>query len=111
MSFINLDDIAEREVVPGFRGKFIHSENVTIVHWSITAESKLSEHNHPHEQVTNVIDGVLELTIEGVTKQLKSGELAVVPSNVKHHGRAVTDCYILDVFYPIREDYRIELKE
>lgn len=111
MSFINLKEIAEREVVPGFKGKFIHSDNVTVVHWSITAESELSEHNHPHEQITNIIDGELELSIEGKTKRLKSGELAVVPSNVKHHGKAITDCYVIDVFYPIREDYRIELEE
>lgn len=109
MSFIKLKDISEREVVPGFRGKFIHSKNVTVVHWSVTKGSQLTEHNHPHEQVTNIIAGELELTIEGVTKKLTSGELAIVPSNVKHQGKAITDCYIIDVFYPIREDYRIEL--
>ncbi|MFX0052365.1 MAG: cupin domain-containing protein [Candidatus Hodarchaeota archaeon] len=108
MSFINLSEIGEREVVPGFRGKFIHSDNVTVAHWSIAAGSELTEHNHPHEQITNVIDGELELSIEGKTKRLKTGELAIVPSNTKHHGRAITDCYVIDVFYPVREDYRIE---
>ena len=111
MSFINLNEISEREVVPGFKGKFIHSDNVTIVHWDITAGAILSEHNHHHEQITNIINGELELTIEGITKILKSGELAVVPSNVKHSGRAITDCYVIDVFYPIREDYKVELDE
>lgn len=111
MSFINLDEITEREVVPGFKGKFIHTENVTIVHWSITAESVLSEHNHPHEQITNIINGELELTIEGITRVVKSGELVVVPSNVKHSGKAITDCYVIDVFHPVREDYRVELKK
>ena len=109
MSFINLETITEREVVPGFKGKFIHSDNVTIVHWDISAGAKLSEHNHPHEQITNIINGEFELTIEGKTKVLKSGELVVVPSNVKHSGRAITDCYVVDVFYPIREDYKVEL--
>ena len=111
MSFINLKTITEREVVPGFKGKFIHSDNVTIVHWDITAGAKLSEHNHYHEQITNIINGELELTIEGITKVLKSGELVVVPSNVKHSGRAITNCYVIDVFYPIREDYKVELDE
>ena len=111
MFFINLKEIIEREVVPGFKGKFIHSANVTVVHWSIAAGSILSEHNHPHEQITNIVSGQLELTIKGLTKRLKSGEVVVVPSNLKHHGRAITDCYIIDVFYPIREDYRIELNE
>jgi quercetin dioxygenase-like cupin family protein len=111
MSFINLETITESEVVPGFRGKFIHSDNVTIVYWKITTGAKLSEHNHPHEQITNIISGELELTIEGKTRVLKSGELVVVPSNVKHSGRAISDCYVIDVFYPIREDYRVELNE
>lgn len=111
MSFIKLKDISEREVVPGFRGKFIHSKNVTVVHWSITAGSNLTEHNHLHEQVTNIIEGEFEFSIEGITQELKSGELVIVPSNVKHHGKAITDCYIVDVFYPVREDYRIELVE
>ncbi|MFX0123247.1 MAG: cupin domain-containing protein [Candidatus Hodarchaeota archaeon] len=111
MSFIKLDEILEREVVPGFKGKFIHSDNVTIVHWDISEGAMLSEHNHHHEQVTNIITGELELTIEGETRVLKSGELVVVHSNIKHSGRAITDCYVIDVFYPIREDYRVELKE
>jgi len=111
MSFINLAEIDEREVVPGFKGKFIHSDNLTIVHWDITAGAKLSEHNHPHEQITNIINGELELTIGGMTKVLKSGELVVVPSDRKHSGKAITDCYVIDVFYPIREDYKVELDE
>lgn len=111
MSFIKLDDIVGREVVPGFKGKFIHSQNVTIVHWAITAGSLLTEHNHPHEQITNLIDGELELTIEGITKIMRAGEVVVVPPDVKHKGTAITDCYVIDVFYPIREDYRVELTE
>ncbi|MFW9904120.1 MAG: cupin domain-containing protein [Candidatus Thorarchaeota archaeon] len=111
MSFVSLKAIPEREVVPGFKGKFIHSDNVTIIHWDITAGAKLLEHNHPHEQITNIINGELELTIKGKTKVLKSGDLVVVPSNVKHSGRAISDCYAIDVFYPIREDYKVELDE
>ena len=108
MSFISLNEIPEKEVVPGFKGKFIHSEHLTVVHWKISAGSQLKEHNHPHEQITNVINGVLELTIEGIRKEISAGELAVVPSNIKHQGRALTDCYVVDVFYPTREDYKIE---
>ncbi len=109
MVFIDLNDITEKEIIPGFKGKFIHSENVTLVHWQIKAGSQLKEHNHHHEQITNVINGILELKIENKTKQLKSGELAIVPPNIKHEARAITNCFIIDVFYPIREDYKIEL--
>jgi hypothetical protein len=37
---------------------------------------------------------------------MEEGEVAVIPSNIKHSGKTITDCYIIDVFYPVREDYR-----
>jgi len=98
----------EVEVVPGFLGKFIHANNVTVAFWSIAAGSKLPEHKHPNEQITNVVNGVLELIIEGEMKSLKAGETAVISSNIPHQGTAVTDCNIIDVFSPVREDYRFE---
>jgi quercetin dioxygenase-like cupin family protein len=79
---------------------------MTIAHWRIEAGSTLGEHSHPHEQVTNVLEGQFEFTIDGETRLLGPGSVAVVPSNKVHSGRAVTDCLILDVFSPVREDYR-----
>jgi hypothetical protein len=29
-----------------------------------------------------------------------------IPSNTMHSGLAITNCFILDVFTPLREDYR-----
>lgn len=108
MSFYNLNEIKEIEVVPGFHGKFIHTKNVTVAFWSIKAGSKLPEHKHPNEQITNVLDGELELIIKGEKKRLKAGETAIVASNISHQGTAVTNCYIIDVFNPAREDYQFE---
>jgi len=44
------------------------------------------------------------LTVEKVTRGLESGVVAVIPPDAKHYGRAITDCLIIDIFYPIRED-------
>lgn len=102
----NLDDIKGKEIVPGFHGKFIHSENMTLAYWDITAGSPLPEHTHPHEQVVNVIEGTLELTVEGETHVLRSGSVVVLPPHIPHSGKAVTNCKVIDVFHPVREDYR-----
>ena len=61
---------------------------------------------HLHEQVTNVIEGEFELTVSGKTKILGPGSVAVIPSNTTHSGRSVTNTRVIDVFYPVREDYR-----
>ncbi len=106
MPFVELSGIQEKEVVSGFHGKFVHGDNVTTTFWRIEAGAELPEHAHPHEQVSVVTSGKFEMTLEGETRQLEAGTVAVIPSNVKHSGRALTDCTILDVFYPVREDYR-----
>jgi len=106
MPFITIADRAAREIVPGFTARFVHSENMTFSYWQVKEGAVLPEHSHPHEQVANLIAGKFEMTVAGETRTIEPGMVAVIPSEAKHSGRALTDCYILDVFYPIREDYR-----
>jgi len=106
MPFINLENIAGKEIVPGFTAQFVHSEHMTFSYWQVKAGAVLPEHSHPHEQVANLIAGKFEMTVAGETKIIEPGMVAIIPPEAKHSGRALTDCYILDVFYPIREDYR-----
>ena len=89
-----------REAPPCGRGSF------TFAHWDIDADAMLTEHSHPHEQVASMIAGEFELTVNGEAKVLRPGSVAIVPSDAVHSGRAITICRIIDVFYPVREDYR-----
>lgn len=106
MNIKNLTNIKEKEIVPGFHGKFVHSENMTIAYWHIDARSILPEHTHIHEQIVNVMEGTLKLKIENETQTLTAGHVAVIPPNVPHSGEAVTACTVIDVFYPARKDYQ-----
>jgi quercetin dioxygenase-like cupin family protein len=105
MSFKNLDSIEAMELVPGFRAKFIHSDNMTFAYWNIEAGAELPEHSHPHEQVANPLEGEFELTVNGDSRVIRPGDVVVIPGNAAHSGKAITDCRILDVFHPVREDY------
>jgi len=106
MQYFHLSEIEWKEPVSGFKARFVHSENITLAYWDIEAEASLPEHSHPNEQVTNVIEGEIELIVDGETKILEPGSVLVVPPDAVHSGKAVTNCRIIDVFYPIREDYR-----
>jgi quercetin dioxygenase-like cupin family protein len=97
--------IEEKTIIPGYRAKFMHSANMTFALWDIDAEAPLPEHSHPHEQVSHVLEGEFELTVDGATSVMKAGNVAVIPSNAQHSGKALTACRILDAFYPLREDY------
>jgi quercetin dioxygenase-like cupin family protein len=105
MPFVKLDQLDVVERIPGFHGRFIHTDNVTFADWLIREGAIAPVHSHPHEQITYVLEGHFEFTMEGETSILEAGIAAVIPANVVHSGKALTDCHVLDVFYPVREDY------
>ena len=106
MDVFRLKDLDTKEMAPGYHAKIIHSQHMTFVYWDIKADHVLPEHSHPHEQVVNLIDGIFELTIDEKTEILEPKSVVVIPPNAVHTGKSRKDCKIIDVFYPIREDYR-----
>ena len=52
-----IDDLIQKEIIPGFKGKFIHTQNFTVAFWNIEEGKELPEHSHIHEQTTQVIKG------------------------------------------------------
>ena len=106
MPFVRLTEVTEIEPVPGFHARFVHGDKMSWAFWTIDAGSELPEHRHPHEQVGTVLEGEFEITLDGETRVVGPGDVFVIPSNVPHAGRAVTACRMLDVFQPVREDYR-----
>jgi quercetin dioxygenase-like cupin family protein len=109
MNSFKLDATSEQELYPGYFGKVIHTDNVTLVYWRAEAGARLPVHAHPHEQVVSMLEGQFELSISGgETSVLGPGEIAVIPGNTEHAGRAVSACRFLDVCYPVREGYATE---
>ena len=106
--FITIKDLPDFKIIPGYTAKLIHTDELTVMHVTVEAGHALPEHQHPHEQITNVITGEFEMTIDGVTKVCRAGDAVVIAGNVPHSGRALTDCKIIDVFNPPREDYKVK---
>jgi quercetin dioxygenase-like cupin family protein len=106
MKTISVNDAPARELFPGYRARLVHSERMTFSYVDVDAGASFAEHDHPHEQVIHMLEGELEVTIDGETRVLCAGDVAVVPSNARHRGTAITACRILDAFSPTRDDYR-----
>jgi quercetin dioxygenase-like cupin family protein len=60
---------------------------------------------HPEEEVYEVIEGELEVTIDGVAQTVRAGLVAIVPGNVRHSVKALTDGRAIIVDYPARRDF------
>lgn len=106
MSAIQLISIDPKLLIDGYLARFIHTGNMTFSFVDVEAGKSLPEHSHHNEQVSIMLEGTFELVLDGKPVRFAPGEVVIIPSNVKHSGLAITDCRILDVFYPVREDYR-----
>ncbi len=103
----HFNDLPQHEIMPGMRGRFLHTERMTFAFWEIDDGFILPEHSHPQEQGMHLIDGAFELTVRGETKMLAGGAVTVIPGNVPHAGKALSACKILDIFTPRRLDYEL----
>jgi quercetin dioxygenase-like cupin family protein len=54
----------------------------------------------------HVVEGEFEFTLDRKTKKYSNGDVVVIPSNIPHSGKALTNCKLMDVFSPVREEYR-----
>jgi len=106
MQATNINDITNREIVKGFNGKYYHAQNLSIGWIDAAAGHTVPLHSHVHEQVSFVQEGKMLFIIEDQEFILEAGMAITVAPNLKHGATAITDCKLIDVFNPVREDYR-----
>jgi quercetin dioxygenase-like cupin family protein len=105
MPFVDTEKLGVIERLPGWRGRYFHSPSMTFAHYDFVCGSAIHEHFHAQEEVYEVIEGELELTIDGVTEIARAGLVGIVPSNVRHSVKALTDGRAIIVDYPQRREF------
>ena len=72
------------------------------------AGSVVPAHSHPEEQAGYVVSGTLEFTMQGETTTVGSGGVFFIPGNVEHSVvvKGTESVRVVDIFSPIRDDYK-----
>lgn len=99
------------ELAPGVRMKPLFGKGAMLNLLEFEAGARVARHQHPHEQLGLMLEGELVLEIAGEPHRLHPGDAYRIPGGVEH--AAWTDdapCRVLDVFQPVREDYRALLE-
>jgi len=105
MSLVDTSKLRIIERLPGWRARIFHSASMTFAHYEFDAGSTIHEHHHEQEEVWNVIEGELELTIDGVVRRAGPGVVAIVPPNTPHSVRALSGGRAIIVDHPLRRDF------
>ena len=105
MPFVDTNSLRVIERLPGWHGRYFHSPSMTFAHYDFVRGSSIHEHFHPQEEVYEVIEGELEVSIDGLTQIARAGMVAIVPSNVPHSVKALTDGRVIIVDYPLRGEF------
>ena len=99
------ESLPSLQIAKGINARVVTGDTLTVLHVVIEAGAALPEHSHHHEQIVNLVEGEMLLTVDGTDSTMKSGDVMLLPPNVVHSGRAISRCHIIDVFHPVRKDF------
>lgn len=103
----NLFEAPGFELAPGVRAKPLFGTAAMLNLIDFEAGAVVPAHEHPHEQLGMVLEGELTMVIGGREHRLRTGDAYGIPGGVEHSATANRGpCRVLDVFHPVREDYR-----
>ena len=105
MPLVDISSLRVIERLPGWKGRHFDSPSLTFAHYDFERGASVHEHFHPQEEVYEVIEGELELSIDGVAQIARPGLVAIVPAGVRHSIKALTDGRAIIVDYPLRRDF------
>ena len=101
--YVDVNAISSIELVPGLIFRPILGERTMLNFVSFAPHTEAPMHVHEEEQIVLVIDGEFEFDIEGDVRTMRAGDVAVVPSWVRHGARTRdASCREVDVFNPPR---------
>ena len=104
--FVCWDECEFEELGNGVKRKILaYGDGVmhVEVHFEEGAEGAI--HSHPHAQVSYILEGEFEFTIDGEKKIVKKGDTMYDEPNILHGCRCLKKGIVLDTFSPIREDF------
>lgn len=98
-------EIKEEQLTPLLTRQMISTDKQTVAIVRLKKGCVVPEHHHEPEQITSIIDGALEFTIDNQKIVLRKGESMVIPSHVPHAAVALEDTLDLDIFSSVRWDW------
>ncbi len=98
-------NISEEQLTPLLTRQMFSTDKQTVALVRLKKGCVVPEHHHEPEQITSIIEGALEFTIDNRKIILRGGESMIIPANVPHAAVALEDTLDLDIFSSVRWDW------
>lgn len=107
MPFYNPAERTPKELFPGALSRTFWGEQMLFSLLELAPGCVVPRHSHPHEQAGIMLEGEMEFTIGDETRIVRTGDIFFIPGGVEHSVRVLdTPVRALDVFSPVREEYK-----
>ena len=107
MYFPALDNRDKIELTAGVKARTFWGENMLLALVDLEAHAVIPTHKHVHEQSGVVLQGQLQFTIAHETRDLKPGDIYLIPSSIEHSVVVGSQpARVVDIFSPVREEYK-----
>jgi len=104
---ISREECSKHQIFPGVDIFTAAGEKIMLSFVELEPGAVVELQSHPHEQMGLLVEGELTFTIGDEEHLGKPGQMWRIPGGVEHKAVAGDGSVkALDVFYPIREDYR-----
>jgi unsaturated pyranuronate lyase len=105
--FVNFDDLREFELAAGVTARPLFGEGAMLNLIEFAPGSTVPQHSHEHEQLGLVLRGTQVLIVHGEEHAMGPMQGYVLPGGTEHSAYCGPEgALVLDVFRPVREDYR-----
>lgn len=104
--FISFGKMALKEVMAGAFAGSLDSENLTINYTDMKAGVEVPLHQHPEEAIDIVMEGELEMQVGEAVNLLTHGMISIVPSNIPHRAKAISNCKVITILHPRRSNLK-----
>ncbi len=100
------NEVPIEELSPTIGRQMLHTETMTLARITLRQGAVVPRHEHPNEQIATVLEGRLRFVVGDEERVVTAGESVPLAANVPHEVEALEDSVVLDVFSPVREDWR-----
>jgi len=105
--FVRFDEVHPFELAAGVSGRPLFGEGAMLNLIDFEPGATVPPHSHEHEQLGIVLRGMQALVVDGEAHELGPMDGYVLPGGVEHSAYCGPEgALVLDVFRPVREDYR-----